>query len=89
MNKTPAPLNKLYLAAGLAMLLIAGCSFYPQKILSYFMGDTGAASMPYELSLYRVKKADYNIELKRPNAQANELQHLLHIYGHRLTGVPP
>jgi multidrug resistance efflux pump len=65
MNKTPAHVNKIYLAAGLAMMLIAGCSFYPQKILSYFIaGDRGAASMPYDLSLYSVKKADYNIELK-------------------------
>lgn len=56
--------KKIYFAAA-ALLLVAGCSLYPQRIISYLAGGPAASSaMPYELGLYAVKKADHRIELK-------------------------
>jgi len=54
-----------YAAAAIMLLLAAGCSMYPEKILSYLISSKPAVSaMPYEYRIYPVKKAPCDITLK-------------------------
>lgn len=59
--------NKLYIvvAAVLALaLLAAGCTGYASNFFKYlFYGGGASTSMPYELSVYKAAKKDYDITL--------------------------
>jgi multidrug resistance efflux pump len=59
--------NKLYIAVTAALAVAfftAGCPDYASGFFSYlFHGGGGAASMPYELSIYKAPQKDYDIIL--------------------------
>ncbi|OQA81036.1 MAG: HlyD family secretion protein [bacterium ADurb.Bin243] len=55
----------VYTAAAFMLLLAAGCSIYPEKLLSYFGASKPAVSaMPYEYRIYPVKKTPCDVTLK-------------------------